>query len=89
MDLDVNAIDERIYSVFRGLLQDGFRTLKIFLLDVSAQCTGTDSEGRRQVRYVYRLNNIGAKTLSCGKSKTLFKKFRGTLERSGLTLKIL
>jgi hypothetical protein len=46
MDLDVNAIDKRIYSVFHGFLQDGFRTLQIFLLDVSAQCrqrTGTDS----------------------------------------------
>jgi hypothetical protein len=34
MDLDVNAIDEKIYSVFRGLFQDEFRYLQIILLDV-------------------------------------------------------
>jgi hypothetical protein len=36
----------RIYSEFRGLLQDGFRILQIFLLNVSARCrqrTGTNS----------------------------------------------
>jgi hypothetical protein len=68
MDLDVNTTDERIYSVFRGLLQDGLCTLQIFLLDVSArrrQRTGTDS--RRKT-----VGPIGAKTLPCG--KTLFNR---------------
>jgi hypothetical protein len=70
IDLDVNATDERIYSVFRGLLPDGFHTLQIFLLDMSAQCrqrNGTDwteEDGRSDM---YRLNNIRDKTLPCGK----------------------
>jgi hypothetical protein len=42
----LNTTDERNYSEFWGLLQDGFRILQIFLHDVSARCrqrTGTDS----------------------------------------------
>jgi hypothetical protein len=65
LDLDVNAIDDRIYSVFRGLLQDGFLTLQIFLLDVSAYWNRFKDECGRSDMYM--LNNIGAKTLPCGK----------------------
>jgi hypothetical protein len=51
MDLDVNAIDERIYSVFRGLLQVGFRNLQIILLDVSARCRQrTETEKRTKTK---------------------------------------
>jgi hypothetical protein len=51
MDLDVNAVDDRIYLVCRGLFQDGFRTLQIFLLNVLARCrqrTGTDSRKKTE-----------------------------------------
>jgi hypothetical protein len=49
IDLDVNATDKRIYSEFRGLLQDGFRILQIFLLDVSARSRQrTESDSRRK-----------------------------------------
>jgi hypothetical protein len=51
MDLAFTFIGERIYSVFRGLLQDVFRILQIFLLDVSARCrqrTGADSKWKTE-----------------------------------------
>jgi hypothetical protein len=49
MDMDVNANDERVCSVFRGLLQDGFRTFQDFLLDVSVQChQRTEIDSRRK-----------------------------------------
>jgi hypothetical protein len=58
MDLAFTFIDERIYSVFRDLLQDVFRILQIFLFDVSAYWSIFKVEDGRS--NMYRLNNNGA-----------------------------
>jgi hypothetical protein len=50
MDLDVNATDERIYSEFRGLHQNGFCILQIFLPDYQRDVVSSleQIQGRRQ-----------------------------------------
>jgi hypothetical protein len=69
MDLGVKAIDERINSVFRGLLQNGFRTLNFFVWCVCAMSSAYWNKFKEDdlTSDIYRLNNIGAKMLPCGK----------------------
>jgi hypothetical protein len=87
MDLDVNATDERIYSEFRGLHSSNFLAWYVNAMSSAYWDKFEEENGRPDM---YRLKNIGAKTLPCGKPlfhrrHPLCSDFRRTRERSGLT----
>jgi hypothetical protein len=82
MDFEVNAADERIYSEFRGLLQDGFRigyrqrTGTVSMKKtVGPTCIGSIISELKRCLVV---NHCLIDAFCCFD-------FRGTLERSGLT----